>query len=204
MHARQRPHRHSGAAPEARAGGCHYPGTYVAGVFNRLTDEVDGRRVENESIVNLPDWQSLTLRIADGTDLAADPATVSGYVQELDLRRGVLTRRYRVTDAQGRTTRVAQRRLVSMADPLQAALDTTVVAENWEGRVVMRSGLDGRVENVGVARYRHLSGRHLVCGRAAVGDDGVVRLTAETCTSRIRVGLAPRHRVLVDGRPCEI
>ncbi len=47
-----------GAAPEARAGGCHYPGTYVAGVFNRLTDEVDGRRVENESIVNLPDWQS--------------------------------------------------------------------------------------------------------------------------------------------------
>ncbi|GAB3326415.1 glycosyl hydrolase family 65 protein [Geodermatophilus aquaeductus] len=193
-----------GAAPESRAGGCHYPGTYAAGVFNRLTDEVDGRRVENESMVNLPDWQSLTLRIAEGPDLGPETGTVSAYVQELDLRRGVLTRRYRVTDAQGRTTRIAQRRLVSMADPFLAALDTTVVAENWEGRIVVRSGLDGRVENTGVARYRHLSGRHLRPGEAAVGDDGVVQVTAETCTSRIRIGLAARHRVLVDGRPCDV
>ncbi|MGY1666742.1 glycoside hydrolase family 65 protein [Geodermatophilus sp. SYSU D00696] len=193
-----------GAAPEARAGGCHYPGTYAAGVSNRLVDEVDGRRVENESIVNLPDWQSLTLRIADGPDLGPETGTVSAHVQELDLRRGVLTRRYRVTDGQGRTTRVAQRRLVSMADPFLAALDTTVVAENWEGRVVVRSGLDGRVENAGVARYRHLSGRHLVPREAAVDDDCVLRLTTETSTSHVRVGLAARHRVLVDGEPWDV
>ena len=54
------------AAPERRAGGGHYPGTYAAGVFNRLADEIDGHRLENESIVNLPDWQSLTFRIEDG------------------------------------------------------------------------------------------------------------------------------------------
>ena len=28
-----------GAAPEARADDVHYPGTYVAGVFNRLADD---------------------------------------------------------------------------------------------------------------------------------------------------------------------
>ena len=33
-----------GCAPESRAGQFHYPGTYVAGLYNRLTDQVDGIR----------------------------------------------------------------------------------------------------------------------------------------------------------------
>jgi trehalose/maltose hydrolase-like predicted phosphorylase len=60
--------------------------------------------------------------------------TVVRYVLELDLRRGVLTRRFIVEDPTGRRTGVAQRRLVSMADPYLAALDCTVVPENWSGR----------------------------------------------------------------------
>src|SRR3569833_160720 len=142
------------AAPESRAGDGHYPGTYAAGVFDRLADDIDGVHVDNESIVNLPDWQSLTFRIDDGDWLDLAAVAVTGYVQELALRRGVLTRRFRIRDAAGRSTRVAQRRLVSMADPCLAALDTTVVAENWSGRLTVRSGLDGRVENAGVARCR--------------------------------------------------
>lgn len=34
----------------------HYPGTYLAGYYNRLIDDVDDHLVENESLVNLPDW----------------------------------------------------------------------------------------------------------------------------------------------------
>src|SRR5688500_11318965 len=104
------------AAPERRAGDGSYPGTYAAGVFDRLTDEVGGRRLANESIVNLPDWQSLTFRVEDGPWLDLSAVAVSDYVQELDLRRGVLTRRFRTEDGECRRTRVAQRRLVSMAD----------------------------------------------------------------------------------------
>ena len=140
------------AAPECRAGGGHYPGTYAAGVFDRLADDIDGHRLENESIVNLPDWQSLTFRIEDGPWLDLSALTVSDYVQELDLRRGVLSRRFRIEDEQGRRTRVAQRRLVSMSDPCLAALECTLAAENWSGRLTVRSGLDGRVTNDGVAR----------------------------------------------------
>jgi trehalose/maltose hydrolase-like predicted phosphorylase len=187
------------AAPESRAGEGHYPGTYAAGVFNRLVDEVDGHRIENESLVNLPDWQSLSFRVEDDEWLDLATGLVTDYVQELDLRRGVLTRLFRITDAAGRHTRVAQRRLVSMADPFLAALDTTVVAENWSGAITVRSGLDGRVENLGVERYHGLASRHLTDGVAGVRDDGVLTLTAETTASRIRVGLAGRHRVLVDG-----
>ena len=185
------------AAPESRAGDGHYPGTYAAGVFDRLADDVDGVRVENESIVNLPDWQSLTFRIEDGDWLDLSETAVTGYVQELDLRRGVLTRRFVTSDAAGRRTRVAQRRLVSMADPYLAALDTTVVAENWAGRLTVRSCLDGRVENAGVARYRGLGSAHLVDTLADAGADGGLSLTTETSTSRIRIALAARHRLVV-------
>ena len=187
------------AAPESRADDAHYPGTYAAGVFDRLGDDVDSVHVENESIVNLPDWQSLTFRIDDGDWLDLAVVGVTGYVQELDLRRGVLTRRFRIRDAAGRSTRVAQRRLVSMADPYLAALDTTVVAENWSGTLTVRSGLDGRVENLGVARYRGLGSHHLGRVEGAAEVDGTLSLSTETVTSRIRIGLAARHRLLVGG-----
>jgi trehalose/maltose hydrolase-like predicted phosphorylase len=189
-----------GSAPEHRADGVHYPGTYAAGVFNRLTDDVDGRQVENESMVNLPDWLSQRFRIDDGPwiDLAA--VTVVEHVQELDLRRGVLTRRFGFEDAEGRRTRVTQRRLVSMADPFLAALETTFLAENWSGRMTVRSGLDGRARNCGVARYRRLRGDHLRVTDTRAEDDGLL-LGVETTQSRIRVFLAARHRVHADGKP---
>ena len=45
-----------GVAPEHAADQVHYPGTYAAGVFNRLSDQVDGETIVNESLVNLPNW----------------------------------------------------------------------------------------------------------------------------------------------------
>src|SRR5699024_8212382 len=43
-----------GTAPERPADGVHYPGTYLAGVYNRLTSTVHGRRMEDEHMVNAP------------------------------------------------------------------------------------------------------------------------------------------------------
>ncbi len=193
-----------GAAPESVAGGPHYPGTYAAGVFNRLSVSVQGQEVENESMVNLPDWQSLTVRVEDGPWLDVDRDQISNYVQELDLRRGVLTRRFRVTDDQGRVTAIAQRRLVSMADQFCAGLDTTIVAENYEGTVTVRTGIDGRVRNSGVARYAGLGDEHLECVGSSSLDKTGVALDVRTVQSRVEIGVAARHRVLVNGRPADV
>ena len=43
----------------------HYPGTYLAGGYNRLRTDIAGRVVENEDLVNLPNWLALEFRIAD-------------------------------------------------------------------------------------------------------------------------------------------
>ena len=52
-----------------------------------------------------------------------------------------------VADPDGRRTSVVQRRLVSLKDQHLAGLETTFMAENWSGTILVRSGLDGRVVN---------------------------------------------------------
>ena len=55
------------------------------------------------------------------------------YRQDLDLRRGVLTRLVRLRDGAGRVTRVTSERFVSQHARHLAALRTTFEAENWSG-----------------------------------------------------------------------
>ncbi|HUG75707.1 MAG TPA: beta-phosphoglucomutase family hydrolase, partial [Acidimicrobiia bacterium] len=103
-----------GAAPESRADGVHYPGTYAAGLFNRLTSIVDGVALEHESMVNLPNWLPLSFRPLDGVWLGEDGLKPSERTQELDLLHGELRREFVVEDAEGRRTTVVERRIVSM------------------------------------------------------------------------------------------
>ena len=188
-----------GALPEAQADGVHYPGTYVAGLYNRMVSQVAGRDVENEDLVNVPNWLPLRFRIAGGPWFDVASADVEGYRLELDMRRGTLTRHLTWRDPEGRRTRVVQRWFVSRKDEHLAGLATEFTAENWSGTLEVSSGLDGRVTNAGVKRYRDLNGRHLtVVGQGEV-DVETVDLLVETTQSRVRVAVAARTRLLCDG-----
>ncbi len=188
-----------GAAPESRADGTHYPGTYISGCFNQLRTEVAGRAVENESQVNAPNWLPLTFAVGDGAWLGQGHTEVLSDRQELDLLRGVLIRRLRVRDDLGHQTLVTQRRFVHMAAAHLGALEMTIVPENWAGRLHVRSEIDGTVTNSGVPRYHELASRHLVPGHAcALPPDGML-LVVETSQSHIRIAEAARTRVFHDG-----
>ena len=136
-----------GAAPESAADGVHYPGTYIAGCYDRLPSRVAGRTVVNEDLINAPNWLPLTFRAEGGEWFAPGETGPPTHWQELDLRRGLLTRRLRHRDAAGRITTLEQQRFVSMDDPHLAALRATIRPENWSGTLEIRSGLDGRVRN---------------------------------------------------------
>jgi alpha,alpha-trehalase len=189
-----------GAAPESAADAVHYPGTYVAGCYNRLVSQVAGREVENEDLVNVPNWLPLTFRPGGGQWLDLEQLEVLDHRQELDLHRGVLTRFVRVRDRDGRVTRATQRRFVHMADPHLAGLETTVVAENWSGPLEVRSALDGRVTNAGVERYRALDGRHLVPVEVGEAADDTIWLQVATTTSRMGIAQAARTRIVREAR----
>ncbi len=193
-----------GAAAEATADGVHYPGTYVAGVYNRLRSEVAGRVVENESLVNAPNWLPMSFRAEGGGWFGGEGSEVLSHYQELDMYRGVLVRRTRWRDADDRVVQVTSRRFVSMRDPHLAGLETTVVAENWEGRLEVRSALDATVGNNGVARYRALGTVHLTPLGSGADDSKVIWLEVETNQSRIRIAVAARTRLFRLGEQLEL
>jgi trehalose/maltose hydrolase-like predicted phosphorylase len=189
-----------GAAPECSADAVHYPGTYAAGIYNRRTSEISGRLVDNECLVNLPNWLVLTFRIDDGPWFDIADVDVLEYRQTLDLRRAVLFRRLRFRDAQGRTTTVAQRRFVDMHFRHACALESTIRAEDWSGRLAVRSALDGTVENTLVERYRKLASGHLdPIGTAEISGDSVL-LEVQTNQSHVRVAMAARTTAHGEGR----
>jgi trehalose/maltose hydrolase-like predicted phosphorylase len=186
-----------GALPEARADGVHYPGTYAAGCFNRLVSHVEGRDVEHESMVNLPNWLPLTFRPGAGSWLDLVRDDVVEYALELDLRRGLLSRTMRVRDADGRETTLRERRLVSMASPHLAAIEWTLVPQNWSGEVVIASSLDADVENRNVTAEHALAGHHLAVVGSGEANLQTVWLEAETVQSHVRVAQAARTTVAV-------
>jgi trehalose/maltose hydrolase-like predicted phosphorylase len=186
-----------GAAPHAAADDLHYPGTYLAGVYNRLDSDLAGSTVHDESLVNVPNWLPLTVQHEDGNRIDPDSGTAQTYVQELDLRRALLTRVFIHRDPLGRTTGITERRLVSLAAPHVAALETTIEALDWSGNIRVRSSLDADVANTGVAEYRRLANRHLRPVATAEPEPGTVLL--ETATTQSHIGIAMAARTSVHG-----
>jgi len=188
-----------GAVTWARADGIHYPGTYLAGGYNRLRTDIAGRVVENEDLVNLPNWLALEFRIADGDWFDVRKVTILSYRQELDLRLGMLFRTMRFEDGQGRRSTLKERRLVSMSDIHLGALELALTAENWSARVTVRSAIDGRVVNAGAKLYRTFNNRHLEPPACEIVDEDNVSLLARTCQSHIQIAQVARTQAFAGG-----
>ncbi len=184
-----------GAVPESEAGEIHYPGTYLAGGYNRLKTDIADRVVENEDLVNMPNWLVTQFRPEEGDWLNLLSADILFYRQELNLKEGILSRTVRFRDKQSRETTVIQRRFVHMENMHLAGLETTIIPENWSGRIQVLSSLDGTVVNGGVERYKQLNSKHLSPIRSEAVDEETVCLLVETNQSSIRVAEAARNRV---------
>ncbi|MEU1194309.1 glycosyl hydrolase family 65 protein [Streptomyces sp. NPDC005859] len=181
-----------GALPECVADGVHYPGTYVAGCYDRLTTDVAGRRVENEDMVNFPNWLPLRFRLAGRQWLTPDTAEVLDHGQVLHLDTGLLERRTRYGLGDGRVLAMRQQRLVHMADPHLAALRSEFTAEGFADDLEVEAALDGGVTNSGVTRYRDLNGSHLTRMHTGSVEPDTVWLRCRTRTSDVRIGMAAR------------
>lgn len=181
-----------GSVPGSVADGVHYPGTYLAGVYNRRTSDLGDRTTETEHLVNTPDWTFLTVRACDGPILAPGSAESVAQHRDLDLRTGILTQTGHYRDAEGRRTRVITRRFHALADPHLAALQITVDAENWTGALVIHSAIEADVANRNVAADRQLRGDHLRAGRFRELDAHTLLHQTETDQSGIGLALATR------------
>lgn len=181
-----------GAAEEHRKEEFHYPGTYLAGGYNRAKSEVQGHVVENEDLVNWPNWLFMSFRTESGQWLDLDQLEIEQFEQNLHVSDGFLERRLLVTDREGRTTEIVAKRLVHLSYPHYAAILWELTPKNWSGKLCLRSGIDGSVQNLGVKRYQNLTSKHIAVVEKGRVDRDTIYLVAESLQSHIRMAQACR------------
>lgn len=184
-----------GCMEEMSAQAPHYPGTYIAGLYNRLTSRVGDRDVENEDFVNAPNWLPLSFAIGDGPWFDTSTWTLLSLERTLDLRNGILSRRMKVSDPQGFIAELIVERFAGMDDPHSAAIKYCIMLPEGGKNVNLRSAIDAGVINEGVARYRSLASHHLQTIEAS-SDGRTSRLLARTSQSGTIIAMAARHRIL--------
>lgn len=190
-----------GAFAEVSADGLHYPGTYLAGGYNRLETSIEGHVVENESLVNWPNWLPLNFRPEGGSWLNLQAVDLIEFRQTLNVYQGLLERQLRFRDEGGREFSLHCRRLVHMENPHLAAIEWRLTAHNWSGQLEICSALDGTVTNQNVERYSRLNSQHLETLEAgATGEDGIF-LTVCTSQSQVRMTQASRCHVFQHDQP---
>lgn len=151
-----------GSMAETEAGEFNYPGTYMAGVYNRLISNVAGHDTENEDLVNVINWLPISFKIDNDEEFfQINKAEILEVRRALRFNTGVLYRRLIVRDEKGRETLIGTRRMASMDNPNLAAQEYTITPLNYSGKITVRSGLHGDHINAGVERYSQLNQKHL-------------------------------------------
>ncbi|MFA5973810.1 MAG: beta-phosphoglucomutase family hydrolase [Lentimicrobiaceae bacterium] len=150
-----------GAMDETDANQVSYPGTYIAGLYNRLSTPIAGKEIWNEDFVNVSNWLPVTFRINDGNWFDINNTEVISIERNLDFRSGLLTRMLTVKDENGNETLIESKRFASMADPHLAMLQYSVKPLNYSGRITFKTGINGALINNGVERYKSLNQQHL-------------------------------------------
>ena len=187
------------ATTESKADEIHYPGNYMAGGYNRLKTEIQGKEIQNEDLVNFPNWLRLKFKIKHGAWFNIDETTILSFRQELDMEEGILHKIIHFSDAKGRETRLIERRFVHMGNKHIASIELTIMPLNWEGRIEVESGIDGNIKNEGVKRYSALSNEHLICIEKELQED-MIFLKMETVQSNQTISLAAKTKLFLNSK----
>ncbi|MCK4532596.1 beta-phosphoglucomutase, partial [bacterium] len=188
-----------GAIYESSASRVHYPGTYIAGVYNELPTLIAGKKILNEDFVNCPNWLPITFKLSDGEWFDMNETEVINFIRRLDFRDGVLYKKAIVRDQVGRETLIESSRLASMAQSHLVALKYSITPLNYSERISIRSGLNGAIINAGVARYHQLNSKHMEPILEG-GQDDISYLMLQTSQSKIRIAEAAKVLVFIDGQ----
>lgn len=180
-----------GAMEESLASENHYPGTYVAGLYNRLTSKVGNREIENEDFVNIPDWTNTSFKINDGQWFNPDTWKIEFFQRNLDMGSGEMTRDILATDSEGHSVLIESSRFASMKNMHLGGMNYNITPMNFSGKITIKSGINGAIINDGVKRYRDLNQKHLSPDLEQVSDDALL-VQVRTTQSNVNVAVAVR------------
>lgn len=153
-------------------------GSYFNGVYERQTAASQGYKgivQETEFMVNSLDWLYLRL-CAGGEQLDLAKADFKDFTRVLDLRTGLLTRKFVWKTAAGEME-VKLERVISMVHNEEAAQRLTVTSKGYVGEIRVRAGLDfntthggAKMEFWNCSEQKAENGNCSIKGRTGVTD----------------------------------
>ena len=111
-----------GALEESEANEYNYPGTYMAGLYNRLKTQIDDRIVENEDLVNAPNWLPITFKVGEGEWFDPNKEKILEIERSLNLLNGVLSKKMLAQDSKGNITLIESTRLANIRNAFFSGL----------------------------------------------------------------------------------
>jgi maltose phosphorylase len=127
-----------------------YSGDHLLGsYFNHLYEMMDIRHdqvfkgfiTQGAAMISTVDWLYTRLWV-DGEQLDLAKSKFSGFIRQLDMRRGILTREFTWETASGKQLLVTFTRLTNMQSTRVGCQRITVKPLNFSGEVKIRCGLD--------------------------------------------------------------
>ncbi len=180
-----------GAMEESSANKYNYPGTYIAGMYNRLTTTISGRDIVNEDFVNIPNWLVFKFKIDDDPWFNPNDGDIVYIDRSLNLKTGLLSRKMKVIDELGRETLIESERIASMYNPHLAAIRYKITALNYSACLSLASAIDGTIINEGVERYKSLNAKHLESVSQG-GENNLSYLEVKTNQSDRHIAIASK------------
>ncbi|MUG47621.1 glycoside hydrolase family 65 protein [Paenibacillus woosongensis] len=135
---------------EEKYSGSSLQGSYMAGVYypdkTRVGWWKNGYPEYFAKVLNSTNWIGINVFL-DGTELDLAHCKVSGFVRELNMKEGTLSRRFKAELEDGKQVQVEALRFVSMARHEIGAIRYTITPLNFSGTIRLVPYLDGDVQN---------------------------------------------------------
>ncbi len=172
-----------------------YPGTYIAGLYNKLPTEVHNKKIYNNDFVNCPNWLLIQLKIGDDKQpVKLLDCEILDYEHTLNMREAVVYRDFRIRDCKNRITHIQIQRYANMQNPHMGHIKYKLTPENYSRRIKLISGIDGSIINQGVPRYRQLASKHLETISQEV-QNGILHHHTRTNSSKIDIHISVKNKL---------
>ncbi|MGL5918102.1 MAG: hypothetical protein ACRCYM_02545, partial [Cetobacterium sp.] len=161
---------------------------FVSGTFNKFdTNEVT-------ELPNIPDFTTLEI-ILDGERMDLEKGKVSDYSRELNLKNGVLTRKFKL-DMNGKSYEFCSRRFVSSKDLSLLGMEISIKPLTANSKIEISSGINGQVTNSGAQHFHE--------GEKRIYKKKFIEMISTTTESKIDFVQFAAHKVFCDNVEVEL
>lgn len=165
------------------------PATYIHGVFDRSEAFM-------RELCNVPNWNLLKLSV-NGRRIGPESGEMTGFLRVLDMKNGLLAKRYVMKDRDGRETLMESLKCLSRVSPRRAFLRVYVRPLNYEGSLYIENCVDGSVCNF--ADMPRFKVKHLLTEELGALPEGGAYVGSRTRDFKLPVGVGARVQMSLNG-----